>query len=63
MEFTNTKKGNRKLIHEGYMYVFQKNLENDAPSWGCEKRLARKCKAKINLDVARCFLERMQHLT
>ena len=57
MEFTNTKKGNRKLIHEGYMYVFQKNLENDAPSWGCEKRFARKCKAKINLDVAGCFLE------
>ena len=24
MEFTTTEKGNRKLIHEGYMYVFQK---------------------------------------
>ena len=26
MEFTTIEKGNRKLIHEGYMYVFQKNM-------------------------------------
>ena len=24
LEFTTTKKGNRKPIHEGYMHVFQK---------------------------------------
>ena len=38
MEFTTTEEGNRILIYEGYMYVFQKNLANDVTSWECEKR-------------------------
>ena len=36
MEFTNTEKGNRKMVHEGYMYAFQKNLANDV-TWECKK--------------------------
>ena len=59
MEFTTTKKGNRKLIHEGYMYVFQKNLANDATSWECEKRRRGECKTKTKLDEAGKFLERI----
>ena len=52
MEFTTTEKGNRKLIHEGYMYVFQKNLANDVTSWEYEKRHRGECRAKIKLDEA-----------
>ena len=63
MEFINTEKGNRKLFHEGYMYVFQKNLANDAKSWECEKRLTRECKAKIKLDEAGDFLEQINNHT
>ena len=37
--FTTTEKGNRKLIHEDHVYVFQKNLANDATSSECEKKM------------------------
>ena len=57
MEFTTTEKGNRKLIHEGYTYVFEKNLANDVTSWECEKRRRGECKAKMKLDEAGNFLE------
>ena len=63
MEFTTTEKGNKKLIHEGYMYVFQKNLANAVTSWECEKRSRRECKAKTKLDEARNFLERINYHT
>ena len=63
MEFTTTEKGNRKLIHEGYMYVFQKNLANVVKSWGCEKRPRGECKAKIKLDEAGNFPERINDHT
>ena len=63
MEFTTTEKGNRKLIHEGYMYVFQKNLANDVTSWECEKRRRGECKAKIKLVEAGNFRERINNHT
>ena len=56
MEFTTTEKGNRKLTHDGYMYAFQKNLENDVTSWECEKRRRGEYKAKVKLDEAGNFL-------
>ena len=31
MEFTATERGSRKLIKDGYMYVFKKRLANDTP--------------------------------
>ena len=63
MEFTTTEKGNRKLIHEGYTYVFEKNLANDVTSWECEKRRRGECKAKIKSDEAGNFLERISDHT
>ena len=63
MEFTITEKGNSKLIHEGYIYVFQKNPANDVTSWDCEKRRRGECKAKIKLDGAGNFLERINNHT
>ena len=62
MEFSTTEKGNRKLIHEGYMYVFEKNLANDV-TWECEKRRRGECKAKIKLDETGNFLERINNHT
>ena len=46
MEFTTAEKGNRRLIHEGYMYVFQKNLANDVTSWEYEKMTQRRMQGK-----------------
>ena len=63
MVFTTTEKRNRKLIREGCMYVFQKNLANDVTSWKCEKRGTGECKAKIKLDEAGNFLERINYHT
>ena len=61
MEFTTTEKENRKLIHGGYMYAFQKNLANDVTSYECEKRRRGECKPKIKLDEAGNFLERINN--
>ena len=63
MEFITTEKGNRKLIQEGYMYVFQKILANDVTLWECKKRRRGECKAKIKLDEAGNFLERINYHT
>ena len=61
MEFTTTEIGNRKLIHGCFMYVFQKNLAKDVTSWECERRRRGECKAKIKLDEAGNFLERINY--
>ena len=45
------------------MYVFQKNLANDVTSWECEKRCRGECKAKIKLDEAENFLQRINNHT
>ena len=63
MEFTTTEKGNKKLIHEGYKYVFQKSLANDVTPWECEKGRRGECKAKIKLDEAGNILERINDHT
>ena len=52
MEFTTTERGNRKLIRDGYMYVFKKMLANDASSWECIlRRIGAQCKASIKLSI------------
>ena len=40
-----------------------KNLANDVTSWECEKRHRGECKAKIKLDEAGNFLERINYHT
>ena len=52
MEFTTTERGNRKLIRDGYMYVFKKMLANDVSSWECIlRRKGAQCKASIKLSI------------
>lgn len=57
MEFTTTEKGSRKLIRNGYMYVFQKNLANDLTSWECILRRRGQCKEKVKLTLTDNFVE------
>ena len=35
MEFTLREKGQRKLVKDGYIYVFKKIPENDISLWEC----------------------------
>ena len=59
MEFTTTEKGNRKLIRNGYMYLFQKNLANEITSWDCVLRRNNnnQCKARVKLTATDEFVE------
>ena len=51
MEFTNTEKGQRKLIRNGYLYVFKKMLPNDVKCYDCIlRRKDIQCKVLIKLD-------------
>ena len=49
-EFTATERGQGKLITDGYLYIFQKNLANDFASWKCVLRRKGHC---IQLDCSR----------
>ena len=62
MEFTTTKKGNRKLIHEGYM-SFKKPGEWCNIMGMRKKRRGGECTAKIKLDEAGNFLQRINNQT
>ena len=35
IEFTKTEKGQRKLVKDGYIYVFKKMFVNEISSWEC----------------------------
>ena len=57
MEFTTTERGNRKLIRDGYMYVFKKMLANDVSSWECIlRRKGAQCKASIKLSILEVYI-------
>ena len=62
MDFTTTEKGNRRLSHEGCMYV-SKNLAKYVTSCEYEKRCRGECKTKIKLDEAGNFQERINNHT
>lgn len=51
MEFVTSQKGQRKIIHEGHVYVFQKRLANDIKSFECVMRRSGQCKAKLKVDL------------
>lgn len=63
MEFTSTEKGQRKLIRDGYMYNFQKNLANDVTSWECVLRRKGECKSKVKLSPTGEFIEQFNEHT
>ena len=57
MEFTQTEKGQRKIIRNGFLYMFQKTLAEDKTSWECVLRRKGQCKARIKLSANGDFLE------
>ena len=64
MEFTTTERGARKLIKDGYIYVFKKRLANDISSWECELRRKGQCRATVKLeptDEYICMLNEHTH--
>ena len=55
MEFIYTQRNKRKLIRNGYMYVFKKELSGGVQSWECVNRRGSKdrpgtCRAQVQLD-------------
>lgn len=51
MEVIRSQKGNHKVIYNGYIYVYQKELANDLRSFECENRRKGQCKAKVKVDL------------
>jgi hypothetical protein len=52
MDGINTKKGNSTKNHDGYLFTFDKLIDNDQQkAWRCEKKNTNKCKARIWTDL------------
>ena len=51
MEFVSSQKRNPKIIRNGLICVFQKDLANEVRYYECELRRKGQCKAKIKLDL------------
>ena len=60
MEFTKTEKRQRKLVRDGYMYVFKKMLVNDKGLWECILwRKDIQCRATVKLSTTEEFIEQV----
>ena len=57
MEFVSSQKRKQKIIRNGFIYVFQKDLANEIHSYECELRRKGQCKAKIKLDLGDNVIE------
>ena len=64
MEFTTTKKVQRKLIRNEYIYVFKKMLPNDVSYWECNlHRKNNQCKVTIKISPTDEFIEQVNEHT
>ena len=63
MEFVRREKGARKLIRNGYMYVYQKDLAGEVTSCECELRRRGKRKARVKLDRNNVFFQEVNDYT
>ena len=59
MEFVSSQKRKQKIIRNGFIYVFQKDLANEVRSYECELRKKSQCKAKIKLDLGDNVIEQL----
>lgn len=57
MEFIYTQRNKRKLIRNGFMYVFQKELSDGQQSWECVNRRGSKSRSGVKLDPHDNFVE------
>ena len=63
MEFAESQRGGRKLLWNGYIYTYQKELANQVTSWECVLRRSGQCKARIKLSMSDEFLEAVNEHT
>lgn len=63
MEFSQTERGKRLVIKDGYQYVLQKVLANNDKSYECILRRKGECKAKIKLTAEDVFSEELNEHT
>lgn len=63
MELVTSEKRKNKIIHEGFIYVLQKNLSNNIRSFECERRRYGECKAKIKVNIQNEILGRLHEHT
>ena len=63
MEFVSSQKRKQKIIRNGFIYVFQKDLANEIRSYECELRRKGQCKAKIKLDLGDNVIEQLNEHT
>ena len=61
MELTVTTQGQRRLIFDGHVYVYQKQLANNVDSWECEHRRRNLCKAKVKMSDDQVIEEVNEH--
>ena len=60
MEFTTTERGARKLLKDGYVYLFKKNLANGITSWEYKLRRKGECRASVRLDELDNFVDQVE---
>ena len=63
MEFATTETGARKLLKNGYIYLFKKNVANGMTSWECELRRKGQCRTSIKLNELDNFVEQVNEHT
>ena len=63
MEFITARRGQRKLIKDGYLYALKKVLANDITSWKCVLRRKAHCKARVKLHLNDDFVEQTNEHT
>ena len=57
-----TTQGKCKLIFDGHLYVYQKQLANNLDSWECEHRRRNLSKAKVKMSDDQVIEELNEHL-
>ena len=63
MELARSEKGARKLIRNGYMYLYQKDLAGEVTSWEGELRRRGHCKPRVKLDWNNAILHEVNDHT
>ena len=63
MGFVSSQKRKQKIIRNGFIYVFQKDLVNEVRSYEYESRKKGRCKAKIKLDLGDNVIEQLNEYT
>lgn len=63
MEFVRSQKGNRKIIKDGYIYVFKKELANYVRSFECQLRRAGQCRVSIKVNPNDEVIEQLHEHT